>query len=116
MSFNTTISTQDTVIRRLESKGFRVTRITRFEGDDAPMAFMSRRRRCSLHLCQVDPDASVHGYFEWSAPTAARSDSPVFKKLGLDEEMIAKYLPIVMVYVKSKGGDMLKGYMGNLFD
>lgn len=42
--------------------------------------------------------------------------SPVFKKLGLDEEMIAKYLPIVMSYVKSKGGDMLKGYMGNLFE
>jgi hypothetical protein len=74
MNVNTTTQTQDTVIRRLERKGFRVTRITRFEEDDAPMAFMSRRRGCSLHLCQIDPDASVHGYFEWPAPTAANNN------------------------------------------
>lgn len=42
--------------------------------------------------------------------------SPVFKKLGLDEKMIAKYLPIVMSYVQSKGGDAVKGYLGKLFE
>lgn len=42
--------------------------------------------------------------------------TPVFKKLGLNEEMIAKYLPIVMAYVKTKGGDALKGYLGKVFD
>jgi hypothetical protein len=67
----TTTPTQDKVIRRLERKGFRVTRITRFEEDEAPMAFLSRRRGSSLHLCQLDPDGAVHGYFEWPAPMAA---------------------------------------------
>lgn len=67
----TTTATQDAVLRRLERKGFRVTRITRFEEDEAPMAFLSRRRGSSLHLCQLDPDGAVHGYFEWPAPTAA---------------------------------------------
>ena len=75
MNLTTTSPTQDGVIRRLERKGFRITRITQFEEDDALMAFMSRRRGSSLHLCQIDPDGSVHGYFEWPAPTAANNNN-----------------------------------------
>ena len=39
-----------------------------------------------------------------------------FSKLGLDEGMVAQYLPLVMGWVQEKGGDYLKGLMGKVFD
>ncbi len=32
-----------------------------------------------------------------------------FSKLGLDSEMISKFVPIVLSFIQSKGGDALKG-------
>jgi len=65
---DTTTAMQDIAIRRLERKGFRVNRIVTFDLDDAPTVMLSRRRGCSIHLCQVEPDGSTHGYYEWPSP------------------------------------------------
>jgi hypothetical protein len=38
-----------------------------------------------------------------------------FSKLGLNAGMIAKFLPIIMSFLQSKGGEGLKGLLGNAF-
>lgn len=39
-----------------------------------------------------------------------------FKKLGLDSDLIADYLPIVLGYLQEKGGDKVSKLLGKLFD
>jgi len=39
-----------------------------------------------------------------------------FKKLGLDEDTLSKYLPIVVAYVQEKGGDKLKNIFNKSLD
>lgn len=34
-----------------------------------------------------------------------------FKELGLDSGMIAKFIPVVLTFVQSKGGDKVKGLL-----
>ena len=34
-----------------------------------------------------------------------------FSKLGLDSGMVGKFLPIILTFVQSKGGDQLKGLL-----
>ena len=65
---NGTTEAQDITIRRLERKGFRVTKVSTFEEDPAPTVFLARRRGYTTSLCQVDPDGSCHGTYEWPAP------------------------------------------------
>ncbi len=38
-----------------------------------------------------------------------------FSKLGLNADMIAKFLPIILSFLRSKGGEGLKGLLGNAF-
>ena len=38
-----------------------------------------------------------------------------FSKLGLDSGMIGKFIPIILSFVQSKGGEGLKGIMGKAF-
>ncbi|ACF10968.1 conserved hypothetical protein [Chlorobaculum parvum NCIB 8327] len=37
-----------------------------------------------------------------------------FSKLNLDADMIAKFVPIVLSFVKSQGGDALEGMLANV--
>lgn len=67
MDFTDTTPLQDKAVAVLERKGYRVTRVTSFDGDEAPTVFLSRRRGGSTHLCQVEPDSSCHGYEEMPA-------------------------------------------------
>jgi hypothetical protein len=60
----TTTRLQDKAVAILERKGYRVTRVTTFDGDEAPTVFLARRHGSATHLCQIEPDASVHGHEE----------------------------------------------------
>jgi hypothetical protein len=37
-----------------------------------------------------------------------------FSKLGLNKEMVGKFIPIVLNYAQSKGGDTIKSLMGKV--
>lgn len=37
-----------------------------------------------------------------------------FSKLGLDKDMVTKFIPIVMNYAQSKGGDTVKNLIGKV--
>jgi len=46
---------------------------------------------------------------------AIEKTKKMFKKLGLDEEKLSLYLPVVIDYVKEKGGDKVAGLIGKIF-
>jgi hypothetical protein len=37
-----------------------------------------------------------------------------FSKLGLEPEMVGKFIPVILNYVQSKGGDSVKNLLGNV--
>ena len=46
---------------------------------------------------------------------AVEKAKKVFKKIGLDENKISEYLPVVMEYIKEKGGEKVSGLVGKIF-
>ena len=39
-----------------------------------------------------------------------------FKDLGLDSEMVGKFIPIILSFVQSKGGDSVKDLLGGILE
>jgi hypothetical protein len=37
-----------------------------------------------------------------------------FSKLGLESDMVGKFIPVILNYVQSKGGDSVKNLLGNV--